>query len=457
MSLSPPVSFLDRLKREAEEQRLAAEAASRERDERESTYRSEVDPRMRSLVQYLEGVVRTLIELKPSFRAYMNIAGYGDLAAQPMWDYRLEHERRHRSWVLKLNWTWRVDPEKSPVVRAETAQKVKALISAFRGHQLGGVKEELRNRTGDIIVASFHARGQIRASLEAQISADDPVLRMVFTNASWLGTSRRQVPWAHIDDELFDKLARFLVREDDTLFTEEFGTRPRVAEDAPAPAADAARPAASNFTNELDEFASFTAAASKPAPKAKPTEPAAPSMDDILGAIPDPTAALIAALGLEGAGPEVSALSADDWNNSAAPTPPVGSPAAPPAPTPVAPAEPPVANAPAEAAPPLNPASTPAPPRPAPASTSDDDFEPLTRTEAALIEKLRRKANASFAAPAPGAAPASPPAPAAPGDSAAGGDDAPTENQKLDAAAFRRRMSGMLSKLREDEPGGKSG
>jgi hypothetical protein len=459
VSPTPPVSFLDRLKREAEEQRLAAEAASRERDERESTYRREVDPRMRSLVQYLEGVVRTLIELKPSFRAYMNIAGYGDLAAQPMWDYRLEHERRHRSWVLKLNWTWRVDPEKSPVVRAETAQKVKALISAFRGHQLGGVKEELRNRTGDIVVASFHARGQIRASLEAQISADDPVLRMVFTNASWLGTSRRQVPWENIDDELFDKLARFLVREDDTLFTEEFGTRPREAGEAQPAPANASRPATSNFADEIEEFASFTAATSKPTPSQQPTEPAAPSMDDILGAIPDPTAALIAALGIEAAGPEVSALSADDWATPAQPT---ADPAPGPAPAVDAPT-PPAAPMPAagEAAPSADPRSPPAPPRAAPSPTSDDDFEPLTRTEAALIEKLRRKASASFGTTAPGTA--TPPvtaagsAPAPAPAEAAASDVAPTENQKLDAAAFRRRMSGMLSKLRDDEPGGKTG
>ena len=46
-------------------------------------------------------------------------------------------------------------------------------------------------------------------------------LRLMFENASWLGSSRRQVPWEQINDGLFDRIARFIVREDDSLFTEE--------------------------------------------------------------------------------------------------------------------------------------------------------------------------------------------------------------------------------------------
>lgn len=432
------MSFLDRLKREAEEQRLAAEAASREREERESTYRKEVEPRMLKLVEYLEGVVRTLIEIKPSFRAFMNIAGYGDLAAQPMWDYRFEHERRHRSLVLKLEWTWRVDPEKSPIVRAETAQKVRALIGAFRSHLLGGIKEELRNRAGDIVVATFHPRGQIRASFEAQISADDPVLRMVFTNASWLGTSRRQVPWIHIDDDLHDKLARFLVREDDTLFTEEFGARPRAPQVAAPVSVESMAPGDDDRTPAPREPAKVEAPTPPPAPVEEPSEPTTPPMDDVLEAIPDPTAALIAALGHAAEDHAPSALSVGAGTSSANPT----------TPAPQAMPVPPEVSMTATARAAGDASSTESPPtlapaQPALAPASEDDLAPLTRTESALMEKLRRKAGH-----------ASQPSP---GEAAGGGDGAPSENQTLDAAAFRRRMSGMLSKLRDDEPGGKSG
>ncbi|MCB1643238.1 MAG: hypothetical protein KDI37_16030, partial [Xanthomonadales bacterium] len=293
------MSLLERLKQEEAAKREAAELVSREREARERTYREQIDPRMRRLVQHLEETAKTLISLKPTVRASMNVAGYGDIVAQPLWDYRVEHDRRLRDWVLKLSWTWRLDPEQSPVVRADSGAKCRTLIAAFRSHQLAGVKEEVRNRAGDeIVVATFQARGLIRASLDATISVDDPILRMVFTNASWLGTSQRQLSWAHIGAELFDKLVRFLVREDDTLFTEDFTAPSEIEEPVPAPVPEDRASGRSAPPIEIEELPLTlpVVAATESLP---PPEPA--SMDDVLEAIPDPTAALIAALGIDDA------------------------------------------------------------------------------------------------------------------------------------------------------------
>lgn len=456
------MSILERLKREEQAQRLAAETARREREARERTYLEQIDPRMRRLVELLEETVRTLINLKPAVRAYMNIAGYGDLVAQPMWNYQLDHERRHRGWALKLSWTWRVDPTQSPVVRAETAAKCKALTAAFRSHQLAGIKEEARNRAGDeIVMATFHARGLIRASFQASISAEDPVLRMAFSNASWLGSSQRQVHWVHIDEALFDKLVRFLLREDDTLFTEEFDSRREIEADS-AQAQGHSPQAAQAETVEPEAPAiplappvELPSTAASTASEPPPAE--ADSMDDVLSAIPDPTAALIAALGSDDTDASGSALSMDDWSPAASA--PAAAIAAQPAQEPASPPpQPPPEPEPAAtggASPPAPPASRSV----APGTTGpvDGDFEPLTRTEAALIAKLRRKVSGQAPVAAPSNPPAAAPAPAKPAGASPPPDKtdaAAQQNQRLDAAAFRRRMSGMLSKLREDGSGG---
>lgn len=215
------VSFLDRLKREADQQRAQAEAAERERDERDSRYTGQIEPRMKALTTYLEGLAATLQEVKPPILATMTIQGYGDIGCVPIWDYKVEHDRRHRSFVLGMTWTMRVEPERSPEVRAEGSSRIQTLTSLFRQHNLGGIKEIQRTRQGELSIANFHARGYIKARMQAQISGEDPVLRMTFENANWLGASRRQFSWNEIDDSLFDRIARFVVREDDSLFTEE--------------------------------------------------------------------------------------------------------------------------------------------------------------------------------------------------------------------------------------------
>lgn len=176
---------------------------------------------MKALTAYLEGLAATLLEVKPPITIPMAISGYGDLILVPFWDYKVEHERRHRSFAIVMTWSMKIDSERAPLVLADGVTRVKALINIFRQYHLGGIKEEKRTLQGDISRASFQARGYVKSRMEAQISAEDPVLRLMFENASWLGSSRRQVPWEQINDSLFDRIARFIVREDDSLFTEE--------------------------------------------------------------------------------------------------------------------------------------------------------------------------------------------------------------------------------------------
>jgi hypothetical protein len=174
----------------------------------------------------------------------MAIQGYGELCAVPFFDYKIEHERRHRSFAITMTWSMKVDAERAPIVRADGVTRVKALTSIFRQYHLGGIKEEKRTPQGELSCATFHARGYIKARMETTVSADDPVLRLIFDNASWLGASRRQVPWDQIDEDLFDRIARFIVREDDSLFTEELSDalKQKLRKD-PQPAAPAATPA----------------------------------------------------------------------------------------------------------------------------------------------------------------------------------------------------------------------
>ena len=67
------MSFLDRLKREADQQRAQAEAVARERDERDARYLGHIEPRMKSLTSYLEGLTATLNEVKPPVVVPMTI------------------------------------------------------------------------------------------------------------------------------------------------------------------------------------------------------------------------------------------------------------------------------------------------------------------------------------------------------------------------------------------------
>jgi hypothetical protein len=278
------VSFLDRLKREADQQRLQAEQVALERDQRETRYRSLIEPKMKALVGYLEGLAATLREVKPPIVIRMAIQGYGELCLVPYWDYKVEHERRHRGFAATMTWSLKVDGERTPVVRADGVTRVKALTSIFRQHHLGGIKEEKRTPQGELSCATFHARGFVKARMEATVSAEDPILRLMFENASWLGASRRQVPVEQIDDDLFDRIARFVVREDDSLFTEELpdALRQKLRKDPMTPAP----------TRAPEAPASTAPAERASAPVQSPVSTPLPPPD--IGQAPDDAAAFVA-------------------------------------------------------------------------------------------------------------------------------------------------------------------
>lgn len=445
------MSFLDRLKREADQQRLQAEQTAREREQRELLYRSQIEPRMKALLQYLEGLVATLVEVRPPILVRMAIQGYGELCATPFWDYKLEHERRHRGFQIGMNWSMRVDPERTPEVRAEGVTRVKALTSVFRQYHLGGIKEEKRTPQGEISRALFHARGYIKARLSAQISADDPVLRLVFENASWLGSSRRQVAWEQIDDTLFDRLARFIVREDDSLFTEELPNELRQrlrGEPAGAEAATAA--AAVTAPAPPQDIAPIGVAPSaEPPPEAIPPlggEPLLPQVDTsfIPGMIPA-TAPVSEGHIIE---IDESKLGLDQWQESEEDSfgafafraeKPVAAPQAPAAPA-AAPARAPVAAP-----------TTPEPARPAAAAS------PAASPAPAAVDTTPRTAHA------PPATTAAPPGAAAAPAVAAGDGSAPAEAKapadeasEREAALFRLKVRAMLARMRS-EPGKEGG
>ncbi|MCB1599483.1 MAG: hypothetical protein R3F18_08245 [Lysobacterales bacterium] len=235
------MSFLDRLKREADQQRAQAEAVARERDERDARYLGHIEPRMKSLTSYLEGLTATLNEVKPPVVVPMTIPGYGGISAVPVWDFKVEHERRYRAFLINMHWMLRIDPQRSPTIRVEGPARISTLTQTFRQNHIGGIKEIERSPKAELLVADFHARGHIKANMKAQISAEDPILRLSFENTNWLGASRRQLPWDELDDSLFDRIARFIVREDDSLFMEEVpdALRERLGRD---PTAGQARP-----------------------------------------------------------------------------------------------------------------------------------------------------------------------------------------------------------------------
>ncbi len=215
------MSLIDRLNKEAQKARESRELSERERLEREQNYQSVLQGRMMALHEYLEQLIAHLKELQPSIGLNYQLSTYGDLPALMLHEYKLEAERRMLSYVINIAWRARVDHERCRELKASGHTRVRQLIDQFRALHLGGISDIKQGAAGgDLLSATFHPKGFIHISMRAILHAHDPVLRLSFENLDTLGTTHKQFPGDEVDDNLFDRIGRFLVREDNALIME---------------------------------------------------------------------------------------------------------------------------------------------------------------------------------------------------------------------------------------------
>lgn len=216
-----PMSLIDRLSKEAQKARESRELTERERLQREQNYQNVLQGRMMALHEYLEQLIAHLKELQPSINLNYQLSAYGDLPAVMLHEYKLEAERRMLSYVINIAWRARVDNERCRELKASGHTRVRQLIDQFRALHLGGISEIKQGAAGgDLLSATFHPKGFIHISMRAILHAHDPVLRLSFENLDTLGTTHKQFPGEEVDDNLFDRIGRFLVREDNALIME---------------------------------------------------------------------------------------------------------------------------------------------------------------------------------------------------------------------------------------------
>ncbi|MCB1608394.1 MAG: hypothetical protein KDI71_15610 [Xanthomonadales bacterium] len=215
------MSLIDRLSKEAQKARQTRELSERERLQREENYQRDLQGRMLALHQYLEQLLAHLKEIQPPIRMNYQLTAYGDLPAQALHEYKLEAERRMLSYEISIRWRARVDHEKCRELKASGHTRVRQLIDQFRALHLGGISDIKQGAGGgDLLQAVFHPKGFIHVGMRATLHAHDPILRLSFENLDTLGTTHKQFPGEEVGDSLFDRIGRFLVREDNELIME---------------------------------------------------------------------------------------------------------------------------------------------------------------------------------------------------------------------------------------------
>ena len=214
------VGLLDELEQEAQRRKASSGDAEKRKADRDEIFRTQIEPGLSALYEYLQKLTANLKILKPKKQMRYALAGYGDVVGYIEHDYDLSISTQNGIKEIKLLVRCAVASEECPTIEVQGATKVKAVAGAFQRLHLGGMLDPRKDASGEVVSARFNAKGRVTLSATFVGDAESASVRMTFTNFESLGNVTKTVSAAQLNDTLFDDIGRFLTREPNNLMHE---------------------------------------------------------------------------------------------------------------------------------------------------------------------------------------------------------------------------------------------
>lgn len=214
------VGLLDELEQQAQQHKASADDAEKHKAERDEVFRTQLDPGMTALYEYLSRLIVNLKVLQPKKPLRYALHGYGDIVGYIEHEYDLKVSQQPGSKEITLNFPCLIASEECPTVEVVGGSKVRTVAGAFQRYHLGGLLEPKKDANGELVSASFKAKGRIILSATFAADAESALVKMSFVNFDALGTATKNVAPAQLNEALFDDIGRYLTHEPNELFRE---------------------------------------------------------------------------------------------------------------------------------------------------------------------------------------------------------------------------------------------
>lgn len=215
------MGLLDDLEQEAQRRKAGADDQDRAKQEREAAYRTQLEPGMAALHEYLSKLTQNLAFIKPKKPFRYALPGYGDLVLQVEHEYDLKIQSQPASKEIRLSFPCPIQTDECPNVEVLGSTKIKTVAGAFQRFHIGGVTVTKKDGNGEALAANVRARGRVVLSAVFSADADSGVVRLQFANFDQLGGQQtKTVTPEQFNEALYDEIGRYIAREPNNLFRE---------------------------------------------------------------------------------------------------------------------------------------------------------------------------------------------------------------------------------------------
>lgn len=215
------MGLLDELEQEAQKRGITGDESLRRKAARDAAYRARLEPAFDTLHAFLSELIHRLKALQPRAALRYHVPGYGEIVGYIEHDYRLVDSKQASSREIALDFPCAIATEECPAIDVEGAIRVRAVAGFFQRHRIGGMLAPRKDASGDVVAATFRAKGRIPLGAHFHADAENGVLRMSFSNFDGFDTTVKSIAPTQVDEELYEQIGRYLVREPNTLLRED--------------------------------------------------------------------------------------------------------------------------------------------------------------------------------------------------------------------------------------------
>ncbi|MCX7556665.1 hypothetical protein OS187_07490 [Xanthomonadaceae bacterium JHOS43] len=217
------MGLLDELEQEAARLRGAGDQDVAAQQAREAAWREKLQPAAVRLGEFLTRFASSLTAAQRRIRMVHPIAGYGDVVSFGEAPFECRVTPGQIQHEIEFSFVAQVAPEESTLVIADTPGRVRLISGLLQNHHLSGLHDVVKNANGEVVSGRFQARGRIPVKVHVIASQESGHLKMSLGNVEAFGVAQRTFVPEALNEDTFDALGRYLLRETTSFSREKVG------------------------------------------------------------------------------------------------------------------------------------------------------------------------------------------------------------------------------------------
>lgn len=211
------MGLLDDLKNQADNLQAKEQQDDGLSGEKAQYYEKEIHPRMTEVYKFLNEMVKNLNIIKPETIVNYPILPGGKNQPFRQGDYKVIADNQQQMKEIKLTFKAELDQPVTLQVKGEdNARKQADLLASYRIHCQ---RKDFKDNNYKLTHSDFIIAGPVNISVQFVGDIETTSMHLLLSNFESPGVAKRHLDAKNINQDFLDKLGRYLLREDNKLFS----------------------------------------------------------------------------------------------------------------------------------------------------------------------------------------------------------------------------------------------